>query len=305
MSFSLTILGCSSALPTSQRFPTAQILNISEQFYLIDCGEGTQIQIRKFCIRISKIHHIFISHLHGDHFFGLFGLISTMNLLGRKGDLHIYAPEELEKILSGILNNFERIRFKVIFKKIDCTKNEIIFENNKITVETIPLKHRIPTCGFLFKEKPKLLNIRKESISQFQLTLKEIVQIKAGNDLIRDDKCIAANQEITHPAQPQISYAYCSDTLYKEDIIPLIQNVNLLYHEATYTKEMEHRAKETYHSTAQQAAIIAKKANVKQLIIGHFSARYKNSSEILEEATSVFPDTIAAEDGLTVDIGKQ
>lgn len=302
MSFSLTILGCSSALPTSQRFPTAQILNISEQFFLIDCGEGTQIQIRKYCIRISKIHHIFISHLHGDHFFGLFGLISTMNLLGRKGDLHIYGPAELEKILYIMLDNFEHLRFKIVFKKTDCSKNEIIFENNKITIETIPLKHRIPTCGFIFREKLKQKNIKKEVIIQFNLTIKEIGQIKAGNDLIRDNITVALNNDLTYPALPIISYAYCSDTLYKEDIIPLIKNVNLLYHEATYTKDMEHRAKETFHSTASQAATLARKAEVRQLVIGHFSARYRDLNEILEEARTVFPNTIAAEDGLTIEI---
>ncbi|MBI5219990.1 MAG: ribonuclease Z [Bacteroidia bacterium] len=303
MSFSVTILGSSSALPTSQRFPTAQVLNISEQFYLIDCGEGTQIQLRKFKIRINKINHIFISHLHGDHFFGLFGLISTFNMLDRKNDLHIYGPPELEQVLSWQTDFFDYLFYKIIFHKLDCSHHRIIYETDKITVETIPLKHRIPTCGFLFKEKPKPRNIIKSAIEKYNLSIKEIVNIKNGADHILQNGDVIPNRELTLLPPQSKSFAYCSDTLYKEDIIPIIHGVDLLYHEATYTHDMEHRAKETFHSTARQAATLALNAHVKQLLLGHFSARYKKIDEVVNEAISVFPNTLAAEDGVCYKIG--
>lgn len=299
MSLALTILGCSSALPTSKRFPTAQVLNISGQFFLIDCGEGTQIQVRKYKIRINKINQIFISHCHGDHFFGLFGLISTMNLLGRKGDLAIFAPVELKKILDEILKNYGNLNFKIVFHPVDCSKYAVIYENNRVTVESIPLRHRIPTSGFLFREKPGLFNINKEAIGKYQLTIKEIRAAKEGNDITREDGTFIPFSDVTLPRAETVSYVYCSDTLYNEDMIPFIENVDLLYHEATYMENMKDRAIETFHSTALQAAEIALKARVKRLVIGHYSARYTNLNDILEEARGVFPDTDAAEDGKT------
>lgn len=297
MSLVLTILGCSSALPTSKRFPTAQILNVFEQFYLIDCGEGTQIQIRKFKIRINKINHIFISHVHGDHYFGLFGLISTMNLLDRKCDLHVYAPRELEKILNTLLYSYDKLNFTVVFHSINSAKNEVIFENSKITVETIPLKHRVPTTGFIFREKPKQFNINRDAIEKYNLSIKEIVTAKLGNNIHREDGTEISYIDVVLPPTPPASYAYCSDTLYDELIIPLVKNVDMLYHEATYLHKMKDRAQQTFHTTALQAGMIAQKANVKKLIVGHYSARYKDAEEIANEARSVFPETFAAEDG--------
>ena len=310
MSFSLTILGSSSALPTSKRSPSAQVLNVQERLFLIDCGEGTQIQFRKYKVKFSKINHIFISHLHGDHFFGLFGLISTYSLLNRTNDLHIYAHEELEKILSCISiqmyqpeNSGEnKLPFKIIYHHINSKQSELIYEDNKLTVETIPLKHKIHTCGFLFREKPKPRNIKKELVETYKIPVKDIIKIKQGADFITNDGKLITNKELTIPPPKPRSYAFCSDTLYNEDIIPIIKDVDLLYHEATFMHDLEDKAKLTFHSTTIQAANIAKKANVSKLIIGHISSRYKDDNAVLEEAKSVFQNTKLAEDGKTYSV---
>lgn len=317
MSFSLTILGSSSALPTSKRSPTAQVLNVQEHFFLIDCGEGTQIQLRKYKLKFSKINHIFISHLHGDHFFGLFGLISTFGLLNRISDLHIYAHPELEKILTCISIQMcqpensptgsgqageNKLPFKIIYHHINSKQSELVYEDDKLTVETIPLKHKIHTCGFLFREKPKPRNIKKELVEIYKIPIKDIIKIKQGADFTSEDGKLITNKELTiQPPKPR-SYAFCSDTLYNEDIIPIIKDVDLLYHEATFMHDLEEKAKQSFHSTTIQAAKIAKKANVSQLIIGHFSARYKDDNDVLEEAKSVFQNTQAAEDGKTYSV---
>lgn len=303
MSFSLTILGCSSALPTPERFPTAQALNVSEHFYLIDCGEGTQIQLRRNKIKFGKISHIFISHLHGDHYFGLFGLISTFVLLGRKNDLHIYCHQELKNIFAFVTKYFiDEISFKIIFHFLNYQQGELIFENDKLTIESFPLKHKVPTCGFLFKEKTKLRNIKKELVDSLKIPIKEIRKIKEGHDFITKEGKILKNQYLTIPPPRPRSYAFCSDTAYYEEIIPTIENVDLLYHEATFMNDMENSAAITSHSTTIQAAAIAKKANVKKLVIGHYSLRYKDLQPVLDEARSVFNNTIGAEDGLRIEI---
>jgi ribonuclease Z len=298
LTFELTILGSSSAVPTSKRNLTAHVLNVHERFFLIDCGEGTQMQIRRNKIRFGKINHIFISHLHGDHIFGLFGLISTFNLLNRDKNLHIYAHAELENILTRHIEYFERnLSFKIVYHHINPKKNEIIFEDSKLTVETIPLKHRVPCCGFLFKEKPHLRNIKKEFITKYPVPIAQIQRIKEGDDFTTELGEIIPNSEITVPQFKQRSYAYCTDTAYYEKIIPIINNVDLLFHEATYANNLKKQAKETFHSTAEQAATIAKKANAGKLLIGHFSARYKDLTNLEAEARSVFKNTIVAEDG--------
>jgi ribonuclease Z len=307
MSFSLTILGSNSAIPTSKRFTTSQVLNIDEHLFLIDCGEGTQIQLQKYKIKFGKINHIFISHIHGDHFLGLLGLISTFNLLGRTNELNIYSCPELEDILNCQLKYFENhLRFKLIFHHLNCKEAENIYEDDKLTVKTIPLKHKIPTCGFLFTEKPKLLNIKKELIEIYNIPIKEIIKIKKGADFITENGKLIKNEKLTiSPPKPR-SYAFCSDTAYNESIIPIIKNIDLLYHEATFMHNFEKRAEQTYHSTTVQAATIAKKADVKQLIIGHFSARYrKDINSILEETKKIFGNTQCAEDGKTILIGEQ
>jgi len=298
VTFELTILGSSSAVPTSKRNLTAHVLNVHERFFLIDCGEGTQLQLRKNNIRFGKIDHIFISHLHGDHIFGLFGLISTFNLLNRKNDLHIYAYQEIEKILESHIAYFERnMSYKLVYHFFNPKKNELVFENDNLTVHTIPLKHKVPTCGFLFREKGHLRNLRKNVVETYQIPIKQIQSVKEGKDLINDDGELIPNERLTLPPYKTRSYAYCTDTAYSEKIVPIIENVDLLFHEATLAKNLQKQAKQTTHSTSIDAATIAKKANVKKLIIGHFSARYKDVSVLLQQAQEIFPNTVAAEDG--------
>ncbi|MCK5168818.1 MAG: ribonuclease Z [Bacteroidales bacterium] len=298
MTFELTILGSSSAVPTSKRNLTAHVLNVHERFFLIDCGEGTQIQIRKNKIRFGKINHIFISHLHGDHIFGLFGLISTFNLLNRDKDLHIYSHPELESILSRHIEYFERtISFKIVYHHLKPKKNEIIYEDEKVIVETIPNKHRVPACGFKFTEKRHLRNLRKNVVEKYVIPISKIRSVQEGDDFINDNNEIITNEKLTLPPYNTRSYAYCTDTAYSEKIIPLIKDVDLLFHEATFGMDMKHLAKTTYHSTSEDAALIAKKANIGKLIIGHFSARYKDVGIIINEARKIFPNTLSAEDG--------
>lgn len=298
MLFSVSILGSSSALPTSKRFPTAHLLQVDERFFLIDCGEGTQIQLRKFKAKLGKINNVFISHLHGDHVLGIFGLISSLNLLGRKHDLNIYAHGDLNEIMHNHLKFFgQGIEFNINIHNLPGRKKKVIYEDEKISVLSFPLKHRIATSGFLFREKKKALNIRKEMIHKYQLSIKDIHLIKNGRDYTTDDGNVIPNQELTLPPFVPRTYAFCSDTKYTESIVPVIQNVDLLYHEATFLHKDLQRARETYHSTARQAAQIAQKAGVKKLIIGHFSARYKDESILLNEARGVFENTHMVNDG--------
>ncbi|MCF8374066.1 MAG: ribonuclease Z [Bacteroidales bacterium] len=295
MKFSVTILGSNSAFPTSKRFPTAHVLNAHERFFLIDCGEGTQLQIRRNKFRFGKINHIFISHLHGDHYFGIFGLISTMGLLGRKSDLHIFAMPDLETILEFQLRYFyEDLPYKIIFHPLQANEPELIYEDKSITVESFPLKHRIPTCGFLFREKKHDARIKKEMIDFYQIPIRDIVNIKQGADFINKEGEIIPNNRLTFPSGQQRSYAFCSDTAYSEKIVPVIQGVDLLYHEATFLHEKADQAKKSGHSTSQQAAQIAKKANVKKLIIGHYSSRYKDVKPLVDEARTVFRESYPA-----------
>ncbi|MFH1319661.1 MAG: ribonuclease Z [Bacteroidota bacterium] len=297
-SFDITILGSSSSIPTSTRNLPAQLLNVSERFFLIDCGEGTQIQLRRQRAKFQRINHIMISHLHGDHYFGLVGLITSMHLLGRTNDLHIYSPPGLKEIIDIQLKYSDsRLRYPLKYHLLQNESSEIIFEDAVLSVETIILDHRLPCFGFLFKEKPKLRNIKKGVIDRYNIPIPERPRIKKGEDLKTIDGRIIKNSELTTAPHELRSYAYCSDTAYNESIILLISGVNLLYHEATFMDDKVERAKETHHSTAVQAATIAKKAGVKQLIIGHFSARYKNLEPLLQEAKSVFKSTILAEEG--------
>jgi len=297
MTFELTVLGSGSALPTSRRYPTAQVLNVLERFFLIDCGEGTQLQLRNARIRFSKLNHIFISHLHGDHVFGLFGLLSTFNLLGRKNDLFIHGHKNLKSILKFYTDNFtEELQYKIYINPIGSRKLSLIHEDKVMQVSAFPLKHRIPSFGFLFNEKQREPNIRKELITKYQLGIKDILKIKSGENHVCPDGTIIENSELTLPSLPPRSYAFCSDTAYYERIVKWVDNVDLLYHEATFADTERKIAKKTSHSTASQAATIAKKANVKKLIIGHFSNRYKELDILLKEARNIFPDTYLAED---------
>lgn len=298
MPFELTILGSSSAMPTSERYPTAQVLNVLGRFFLIDCAEGTQHQLRKNRINYSKINHIFISHLHGDHFFGLIGLISTLVLQGRRTELHIYAHSELQRYTKFQLEFLEMTEpgFPILFHPLNFKRPQVILEDKKIKVTSFPLKHRIACCGFKFEEQPREDNIIKERIRDYNIPIREIKNIKAGADFVFEDGTRIPNADLVVPAKPARSYAYCSDTAYNETMIPTIENVDLLYHEATFSAEDTQLASATYHSTSIDAANIALASNAKKLLIGHFSARYKKPTAILEQSRKIFPNTEAVAD---------
>ncbi|MFI5149645.1 MAG: ribonuclease Z [Bacteroidia bacterium] len=302
-SFELTILGCSSATPTSTRNPTAQILQVASHCFLIDCGEATQIQLRKFKIKFQRIDHIFISHLHGDHYLGLMGLLSSMHLLGRTKELFIYCPRGLEEIINVQLKySSTTLNYQIHYCFHDTDKQEILFEDAKISVETILLNHRIPCCGFLFREKKKSLNLRKDRIEYLNIPIEAFQRIKNGEDFTTEDGKIIPNSELTHPELPIHSYAFCSDTCYDESVIEQIKGVDLLYHEATFTEEMKQRARETHHSTAADAARVALKAGVASLLIGHYSARYTDLTPLLLEARSIFNETQLSYEGLKINL---
>jgi len=299
MPFELTILGSNSALPISNRYPTAQVLTIPGRFFLIDCGEGTQVQLRRNHISLAKIDHILISHTHGDHIFGLIGLISTMVLLGRKNELHIYSHSELQHFIRFQLDFLyhQEIPFRLVFHPLSYKSPQLIYQDKKIAITSFPLKHRIATCGFLFREIPKLPNLRKDKLEEYKIPIRERQKIKEGAGFILPDGNEVPNSELVIPASNPCSYAFCSDTAYHEEIIDTIRGVDLLYHEATFAENNKTLAEQTFHSTAKQAATIALKAGVKNLIIGHFSSRYKTSSVLQSEAREIFPETYAVEDG--------
>jgi ribonuclease Z len=302
MKGTFTVLGSNSALPTSERFSSAHVLQMHGRFFLIDCAEGTQILLRKNKFSSSAIDNIFITHLHGDHYLGLFGLLSSFNMLGRKKDIHIYGPPKLQEIIDFHVRFIENeMLFNIIFHSID-EKTSIVYEDKVMTIMAFPMKHRIPTFGFLFKEKQKPRNVKRDSIAQYEIPIKEIRNIKEGADFVTSSGEVIPNSELTHEPSKVVSFAFCSDTKYNENIIPIIAEVDLLYHEATFTDEFIDRAKQTYHSTAKQAATIALKANVKKLAIGHFSARFKDTTLLEQEAQSIFPETFAVYDGMKIEI---
>ena len=298
MPFELTILGSNSALPTSNRYSTAQVLNVLGRFFLIDCGEGTQMQLRKNRISFTKIDHILISHTHGDHIFGMIGLISTMVLLGRKKDLHIFSHSELQKFIQFQLDFLyqQDVPFRLVFHPLSFKSPQVIYQDKKLRITSFPLKHRIATCGFFFQEIAKLPNLKKEKLEEYKIPIRDRQKIKEGADFVLPDGKTVPNSELVIPAGKPRSYAFCSDTAYSEEMVETIRGVDLLYHEATFAEEHKTLAGETFHSTGKQAAAIAQKANAKKLIIGHFSARYKTSSIILSEAREIFSETFAVED---------
>ncbi len=298
MIFEISILGSSSATPIYQRHPTAQVLNIHERFFLVDCGEGTLLQLNRYKIKFHRINHIFISHLHGDHYLGLVGLLSTMHLQGRTVDLHLYCPEPLKEIIDIQLKYSDtNLRFPIHYHFLDPLNPKIIYSDEGVEVKTIVLHHRIPCTGFLFSEKPGLRKLLKNKLQEYHVPLEAYQDLKNGKDCFLPDGRIIPNKEITTDPRHPRSYAFCSDTCYNEGVASAVRNVDLLYHEATFLSDKTERAKETFHSTAAQAATIAKKANAKRLIIGHFSARYKNLYPLLEEAKEVFSDTTLAIEG--------
>ncbi len=298
MKFEVTILGSGAAVPTLERGATAHYVNCNDRHILIDCGEGTQLQLRKYKIKFQRITHICISHLHGDHFFGLVGYLSSLQLLGRDKGVHVYGPTGLEAIVKAQLEmGGARIDYQLTFFEIDATKNTLLFEDKVMEIHSFPLKHRVPTTGFLIKEKPKERNLVKAKFDQTGLSVAYINKLRQGVDVKKEDGTIVTADSVTVPPPPIKTYAFCSDTAYLENIVPTIKNVDLLYHEATFTEEKKQRAIKTNHSTALDAAKIAKLANAKQLIMGHFSARYKNTENHLTEAKTVFENSFAVNDG--------
>ena len=304
MKFEVTILGSSSATPIFNRNPTSQALNINERFYLIDCGEGTQQQMLRFDVKASRIDHIFISHLHGDHYLGIVGLISSMHLNGRIKPLHIYCPPQLKEIIDLQLNYSETtLQYPIEYKFTDAEKIEVLLDNQDITITTIPLNHRIACTGFLFKEKKRLRKLIKEKLENLAIPIEYYSALKKGADYTMPNGDVLKNDTLTTDSSDPKSYAYCSDTLYDERYFEQISNVTLLYHESTFLNNMLDRALETHHTTALQAGEVALKTNAKRLIIGHFSARYKTLNDLIDEARSVFPETELAIEGKTFSIG--
>ncbi|MDA3816735.1 MAG: ribonuclease Z [Prolixibacteraceae bacterium] len=304
--FELTILGTGSALPTSKRYHTAHVLKVRERFFLIDCGEGAQIQMRKYGVKISRINHIFISHLHGDHYFGLIGLLTSYTLLGRTNDLHIHAHSDLPNILESQLKYMgDDVPYKIIWHPLNFKKTQTILEDDVIKVTSFPLNHRMACCGFKFEEQPLELNIVKEKIEEYNIPVRSIYRIKKGEDFIKPDGSIVQNKELTFRQFRQRKYAFCTDTAYIPDLHKQIEGVDLLYHEATFDKSMEDKAEATYHSTARQAGLVAHASHVKKLLIGHFSSRYKNVDSLVNEARAEFKNTEAANEGMIVKIPQE
>ena len=294
----LTILGCYAATPRTFTNPTSQILEIKNRLFLIDCGEGTQVQLRKNKIRFSKINHIFISHLHGDHFFGLVGLVSTFTLLNRTTDLHIYGPKGIKEIIKLQLRlSNSWTNYNLFFHELESLECEIIFEDEKVLVKTIPLKHRVYTNGFLFQEKIGDRKLNFDAVQNYEIERCYYQKMKNGSDITLEDGRIIENEKLTFDPVPAKNYAFCSDTAYNEAMIPTIENIDVLYHESTFLQSEENLAKKTFHSTAKEAATIALKANAKQLILGHYSTRYENIELFKEEAETVFPEVLLADDG--------
>lgn len=305
MKFQVQILGSNSAFPAFGRFPSAQILNHNEELFLIDCGEGTQIQMTRFHVKRSKIHNIFISHLHGDHIFGLPGLITSYTQLGREKPLHVFGPVGIRELIDSILKlSGSRINFEIKFTELSHTGAQVICSNAALEVSAFPLTHRIETYGYLFKEKQRPLRMRKDMIEKYQLTTEQILDAKSGCDLTIN-RIVVPVEEVTHPPILPRSYAYCSDTSYDESLLPLLKNVDVLYHETTFMSDLSELASFSKHSTSVEAAMMAKNANVGYLVTGHYSSRYKDLGPLLKEAQEVFPSTVLGLEGKVYEIGRR
>ncbi|MGI9531714.1 ribonuclease Z [Lutimonas sp.] len=307
MSFKLTILGCHSATPRTLAHTSSQYVEMNNERFLIDCGEGTQRQLRKYKVTFSKIKYVFISHLHGDHFFGLIGLISTFSLLNRKTELHIYGPKGIKEIILLQLKLSKSwVDYPLYFNELDSKESELILDNAKIEVHTIPLKHRVYTNGFLFKEKVKSRKLNMSAVKLHpEIDICDYQNLKDGKDFKNEDGSLIDNKLLTHDPPAPISYAYCSDTAFTESIIPLVKDVDLLYHESTFLDKHEELATKTKHSTAYQAATIALKASVKKLILGHYSSRYDSLELFKEEAEQLFRPVILAQAGKEIKVSNQ
>lgn len=302
MRFAVTTLGTGAALPARGRYPSAQLLNVHERLFLIDCGEGTQERLRMAQVNMCSITRIFISHMHGDHYLGLMGLISSMHLLGRKLALDVHGPVELREVIELQLRvSKSYLRFPLRFHAVTHRSGEIVHSDAHVVVTELALRHRIESTGYLFRETPRPRHLMKETVDLIPHYLRNAV--KQGEDLILPDSRVIPNAELTQPPSPPRSYAYCSDTAYTPDLVPFLEGVDLLYHEATFTEDLAARAKETMHSTARQAATMAKDSHAGQLLLGHFSSRYKDPGRLLSEAVEIFPNTHLAQEGRTFEVG--
>lgn len=301
--FKIHILGCGSALPTLKHNASSQLIEMRGKCFMVDCGEGAQMQFRRSHIHFSKLNAIFISHMHGDHCFGLMGLLSTLGMLGRTSKLRIYAPKDYEPLFKQQVEFFmQTMEYEMEMIPIDTEKQQVIYEDHSLTVETVPLQHRVPCCGFIFREKPTLPHIRRDMIDYYGIPVSQINNIKNGADWTNEDGDVIPNARLVQPADSPRSYAYCSDTRFMPALKEQVKGVTVLYHESTYTAEQEDRAKIYYHSTARQAATIAAGAGVGTLLLGHYSARYNDEQVLLEEAKAVFPNSILTQEGMVFDI---
>lgn len=301
--FTVHILGCGSALPTTRHLASSQVVDLRDKLYMIDCGEGTQLQMRRMRIKFARLNHVFISHLHGDHCFGLPGLVSTLGMLGRNGELWIHGPAAVSEYVDSFLRLFcQGLPFTVRFNPVDASTYGLVMEDRSVSVYSIPLKHRIPCCGYLFVEKQKEPHIIREMVDFYQVPVRELQHIKQGADFVAPDGRVIPNSYLTRPAAPARKFAYCSDTAYFPKMVPYLEGVDLLYHEATFLECDAARARETAHSTARQAATIAKAAGAKKLVVGHYSARYEELAPLKQEADAVFPGTLLAFEGMKLSL---
>lgn len=301
--FKIHILGCGSALPTLKHNASSQLIEMRGKCFMVDCGEGAQMQFRRSHIHFSKLNAIFISHMHGDHCFGLMGLLSTLGMLGRTSKLRIYAPKEYAILFRQQVEFFmQTMEYEMEMIPVDTEKQQIIYEDHSLTVETVPLQHRVPCCGFIFREKPTLPHIRRDMIDYYGIPVSQINNIKNGADWTNEDGDMIPNARLVQPADPPRSYAYCSDTRFVPGLKEKVKGVTVLYHESTYTSDQEDRAKIYYHSTARQAATIAAGAGVGTLLLGHYSARYNDEQVLLQEAKAVFENSILTQEGMVFNV---
>ncbi len=301
--FKIHILGCGSALPTLKHNASSQLIEMRGKCFMVDCGEGAQMQFRRSHIHFSKLNAIFISHMHGDHCFGLMGLLSTLGMLGRTSKLRIYAPKEYAILFRQQVEFFmQTMEYEMEMIPVETEKQQIIYEDHSLTVETVPLQHRVPCCGFIFREKPTLPHIRRDMIDYYGIPVSQINNIKNGADWTNEDGDMIPNARLVQPADSPRSYAYCSDTRFVPGLKEKVKGVTVLYHESTYTSDQEDRAKIYYHSTARQAATIAAGAGVGTLLLGHYSARYNDEQVLLEEAKAVFDHSILSQEGMVFDV---
>lgn len=300
MKFETTIIGCGAATPTLRHKPSSQLVNVHDRMYMVDCGEGTQLELRRYRIRFQRIDHVFISHLHGDHYLGLIGYMSSLHLLGRQSDLHIFGPPDLKGLIEQHLRVSQTyLSYHYEFHDLQFDAPHILLEDQHLEVISFPLRHRIDCCGFLFKEKPRALKVNKDVIAKYRLKSEEVVKLKRGEDIILENGNELTSAECTEAPPPPRSFAYCSDTVFDQGLVPILEGVNLLYHESTFLETEVKRAKETFHSTASQAATIAKMCGAGQLLLGHYSSRYENEEAFLVEAKAVFENSLAGQEGET------